>query len=75
MKGDNAASNHYFAAKYKHLLTNIRNTSIPTIGILPNKETITTSMEGNISIPTLSQQATNTKIFPKLNYSLILLGQ
>ena len=28
-----------------------------------------------MSIPTLSQQATNTKIFPKLNYCLISLGQ
>ena len=74
MKGDSAASNHSFAAKDKHL-TNICNTSILTMAILPNKETITTNLEGDISLPTLSQQATNAKIFPKLNYSLISLGQ
>ena len=75
IKGDSAASNHYFAAKDKHILTNICNTSSPTLAIPPNKETITTNIQGNISIPTLSQQATNTKIFPKLNYSLRSLDQ
>ena len=75
IKGDSAASKHYFIAKDKHLLTNICNTSIPTTAILHNKDTSTTNIEGIISIPTLSQQAINTKIFPKLNYSLISLGQ
>ena len=51
------------------------NVSISTTAILPSRDTITTNIEGIISIPSLSQQATNTKIFPKLNYSLISLGQ
>ena len=59
----------------KHLYTNICHTSNPTTAILLNKDTIATNIEGNNSIPTLSQQAANTIFFPKLNYSLSLLGQ
>ena len=70
IKGDSVASNHYFAAKDKHLLTNICNTSIPTTAIFPNRETFTANIEGGISIPTLSHQATNTKKIP--NSTIVL---
>ena len=73
IKGNSASSNHYFTEKDKHLLRIICHTSTPTTAILLNRDTITTNIEGNISIPTLSKQATNTNIFPKINYSLFSL--
>ena len=75
IKRDSAASNNYFTENDKHLLTDIRYISIPITVILPDRDSIIKTIEGNISILTLSQQATNSKIFPKLNYSLISLGQ
>ena len=38
IKGDSAASNHYFSEKDKHLLKNIHKSENPTTAILPHKK-------------------------------------
>ena len=74
-KGDSAVSKHYFSATDKHFLQNKKACMSPTTAILPNKDTITATLEGNIPPPTFSDNITNTKIFSYLNHSLISLGQ
>ena len=74
-KGDSAASSHYFASQDKGILSHVRPNNPPTTTILPNQSCIQAHQQGNISIPSLSNKATNTKIFENLNHSLLLLGQ
>ena len=67
-KGDNAASNHYFALQDKIMLLNIRKNNSQTTILLPNHSSLTSNLHGNMHI-------TNTKLFHTLNHSLISLGQ
>ena len=74
-KGDSAASSHYFASRDKGILSNVRQNNPPTTTILPNQSCIQAHQQGNVSIPSLSNKATNTIFFENLNHCLISIGQ
>ena len=74
-KGDSAASNHYWALRDSIILDNVSDDDNAPSVTLPDKSTITAIQRGNIPVPNLSSNATETKVFADLNHSLISLGQ
>ena len=67
-KGDSAASSHYFASQDKGILSNVRPNNPPTATIRPNQSCIQVNQQGNVSIPSLPNKATNTKFFKNLSH-------
>ena len=74
-KGDSAASNHYWALRDSIILDNLSDDDNAPSVTLPDKSTITAIKRGQIPVPNLSSNATETKVFTDLNHSLISLGQ
>ena len=75
-KGDSAASSNYWRPQDKHVLTDIETCQGPYVQ-LPNNEMIASNERGQIPLSnTLSKNAKNAQILPKLaSSSLISLGQ
>ena len=75
-KGDSAASSHYWRKEDEICLNDVKKFAGPSV-LLPNKETITATQRGQLSLsPELSSQAQTAMILPQLkSASLISIGQ
>ena len=74
-KIDSGASKHYFTKDAKHVLHNVHTITNGQSVSVPNGETISPDERGYLNLPHVSSHAKSTTIFPKLQQSLISVGQ